>query len=120
MAGEENAAWSAAAIEMRLSSMHPHIRRMPADSAIAAMRRAGAMPPHFISLMLKMPQARGGAASLRASSSVRSDSSAAIRSRISSGSARIASTASAGSGCSTNSRSRAAVWRKKRRVSSTV
>ena len=52
MAGDAKAAWSAAAIETRLSSMQPHIRETPAVSAIAAMRIAGRTPPHFISLML--------------------------------------------------------------------
>ena len=49
----------AALMLITLSSMQPHIRSRPAISAIRAIVRAEERPPHFISLILKMPQSWG-------------------------------------------------------------
>ena len=101
-----------------LSSMQPHMSSMPAVSAIEAMRFAAWTPPHFISLMLKIPQARGGSTSASASESSSRVSSAARRSFTASGRVRIESTSSAFIGCSRNSMSSPSVSSTNRETSS--
>jgi len=90
-----------------LSSMQPHIRSIPFCAAMRAMRRAGAMPPHFMSLTFHTPYGRGSRASSSASRSSCRLSSAISQRRTEAGSFRSSPSRAGGEGCSNISTSSA-------------
>ncbi len=107
---QEKATCKAAVMLTMLSSLQPQKSSTPSWAPISAIFNAWLTPPHFMSLILKIPDARGGFTSSKALLGVSNDSSAAITFLISSGNFFIASISFAGNGCSINSMSRCFVF----------